>query len=306
MKKSLLFALAVIMLLGSLTACGSKTEDSDNSSIPEVSSQTSENSSQETSKKVLTTSSTATDTEKKDSDSDQKDSDSSSKKSTTSSKKITSSNSSKAASSKSSSSKVTNTNSNTNVIQDNENNNNENNNDNTTVQSEKSNDNNPEINSEIESQEPVSSPDDVSSEPTGDFTADDLVFICGDERISLDENINDVVSKLGEPLRIEKAMSCLNPSLEDKMYIYDGFTINTYPNSDGSEDFVMGIVISSDAYPTEKGVAIGMTYYDMVNAYGNGFTTLGATYRYEDGNKYLSFYVEGDNIAEISIMQNMG
>ena len=316
MKKVLLITLTALFFVLSMSACGSKSDDTNsNANVSHVLYSDDDSSAAET-KQVTTTSSSEsekdTETESKtDSETTDKDTasekDSESKKSSSSSKSETSSASSSsksAASSQSSSSaasSVTTDAQSTAVVSnapiDNQSSENSsaNNTESTSVNNETDKDN-----SDAESDNSSEETSDNDTQSSGEFDESDLVISISGAEIQLEDNINDVVAAFGQPIDIISAPSCKYSGFEDKTYIYDGFTVNTYPNADGSIDYVVGVEVTSDTYETAKGISIGSELDAVFKAYGEEYVTLGSTYRYIIDSKILSFYIEDDKVNSIS------
>lgn len=134
---------------------------------------------------------------------------------------------------------------------------------------------------------------------SGEFTSDDLVFVYNGIKINLDEDINDVIAALGQPVDMISAPSCYYDG-DDKTFVYNGFKINTYP--DGNNDYVVSIELVSDSVSTVKGVTTGMKIDDALAVYGQNYTVNGFNYQYQTGDKYMYFYVQNGVISVIGIV----
>ena len=134
---------------------------------------------------------------------------------------------------------------------------------------------------------------------SGEFTSDDLVFVYNGIKINLDEDINDVIAALGQPVDMISAPSCYYDG-DDKTFVYNGFKINTYP--DGNNDYVVSIELVSDSVSTVKGVSTGMKIDDALAVYGQDYTVNGFNYQYQIGDKYMYFYVQNGVISVIGIV----
>jgi hypothetical protein len=75
----------------------------------------------------------------------------------------------------------------------------------------------------------------------------------------------EMKTALGEPVSTEEAPSCHYEGM-DTVYVYDGFSIQTYRKGDA--DQVAVVTIESPAYPTDKGVKIGDDSDAVKKAYG--------------------------------------
>lgn len=122
------------------------------------------------------------------------------------------------------------------------------------------------------------------------------VFTFNGKEISVNEDITDVVAKLGEPVSYYEAASCAFEGL-DKFYTYASFQVGTYPK-DG-KDVVAFIYFKDDLVETTEGISLYMTKADMEKAYGTATTVSENTYVYEKGNGSITFILEGDEIVSI-------
>jgi len=129
-------------------------------------------------------------------------------------------------------------------------------------------------------------------------TNDETSFVFTHEgmEISVNEDIESVLDKLGEPIAYYEAASCAFEGL-DKFYTYSSFQLDTYPQ-DG-KDMVASIYFKDDLVKTTEGVSLYMTKEDMIAAYGEATTEDGNVYVYEKGNGCLRFILDGKEIISI-------
>jgi len=320
MKKTFAIIFVSLLAFSTMTACGSKSDNANRETSSRVLYSDNDTAEQETKKITASVVSSKSDSDtdagsKNSSDADSKKKDSKNKtavsnmtvssgaESVSSSSVSVSSNNNSSVSVSSAVSTEINSNDNDNVTSEN-------------TEEDNSNDNNGESSSEPQTDGTVS--EEVSDETdtmfdeisdtentfADELNQDDFKADINGTEIKLEDNIEDVVATLGEPIDIIKAPSCKYAGLEDKTYIYDGFTINTYPNFDGSLDYVAGIEITIESFETSRKIKIGSSVEEMLAAYGENFATVGNTYRYILEDRILSFYAEGDVIREISFILN--
>ena len=320
MKKTFAIIFVSLLAFSTMTACGSKSDNANRETSSRVLYSDNDTAEQETKKITASVVSSKSDSDtdagsKNSSDADSKKKDSKNKtavsnmtvssgaESVSSSSVSVSSNNNSSVSVSSAVSTEINSNDNDNVTSEN-------------TEEDNSNDNNGESSSEPQTDGTVS--EEVSDETdtmfdeisdtentfADELNQDDFKAAINGTEIKLEDNIEDVVATLGEPIDIIKAPSCKYAGLEDKTYIYDGFTINTYPNFDGSLDYVAGIEITIESFETSRKIKIGSSVEEMLVAYGENFATVGNTYRYILEDRILSFYAEGDVIREISFILN--
>lgn len=130
----------------------------------------------------------------------------------------------------------------------------------------------------------------VSEEPAivGSYSLEDIAFYYNGEKIYLGDSIESVIEIVGEPTETE-----------DGVYYYDGFTFMAEESEDGLETYVDSVQFFSKDLSTEKGISVGMTYDDIVKAYGDNITVKDGQQRYYIENKYMYFDIPNEVIANI-------
>jgi len=123
-----------------------------------------------------------------------------------------------------------------------------------------------------------------------------FVFSYDGMEISVNEEIESVVAKLGDPVAYYEAASCAFEGL-DKFYTYASFQLDTYPQ-DG-KDMLASIYFKDDLVKTTEGISLYMTKDDMIAAYGEATTVNDNEYIYEKGNGRLRFILKDDEIISI-------
>ena len=126
-----------------------------------------------------------------------------------------------------------------------------------------------------------------------------LAFVTpGGVTVALNENMEDALSDLGDPLSYFESASCAFDGL-DKQYTYSGFEITTRPEEDG--DYVNSILLTDDSAATAEGVYIGCTPEQVSAAYGEGEETAGGL-KYTRGDTALSFIIEDGKVVSIEYL----
>lgn len=121
----------------------------------------------------------------------------------------------------------------------------------------------------------------------------------GSEIIYLNEQMDEVLQRIGEPEKYEEAESCLYNGM-DKSYTYDSMIINTYPMH--GIDYISSIEIIGAGAEILDNAAVGdsvdsiLTYYDE-----NDLIMIDMYYMYETEGYGIVFYRDGDVIKEIEI-----
>lgn len=113
--------------------------------------------------------------------------------------------------------------------------------------------------------------------------------------VSIDQNMADILSAIGEPLQYFEAASCAFTGL-DKTYTYAGFVITTRP--DGEKDYVNSIFLTDDSVTTPEGLYIGVSADEVISTYGKG-TQTETLISYTDGNTTLNFILKNGSVISI-------
>lgn len=143
-----------------------------------------------------------------------------------------------------------------------------------------------------------SAPPAQSAQPGGSDVAE-YVFRSGETRLSIDQDMAEVLSALGEPKEYYEAPSCAFEGL-DKTYTYSGFYLTTRP--DGEKDFVNSIVLTDDSVTTPEGLYIGSTADDVTAAYGESAGATATFIPYTKGNTALNFVLSGGKVISIEYL----
>ena len=113
--------------------------------------------------------------------------------------------------------------------------------------------------------------------------------------IKIDQDMSEVLGAIGEPLSYFEAASCAFEGL-DKTYTYAGFSVMTRP--EGEKDYVNAIFLTDDSLTTAKGIYIGATADEVIEAYGEASKT-DTLISYTDGNTTLNFILKDSKVISI-------
>lgn len=117
--------------------------------------------------------------------------------------------------------------------------------------------------------------------------------------VAVNDDIEDVLAKLGEPDSKFEAKSCAFDGMT-MFYTYQGFEIDTY-EKDG-KNLVATIVITSDLAETKEGVTIGDAESKLESAYGSDCTKTDNTRVYTMGDCKLTFILKDGVIISIEYL----
>lgn len=134
--------------------------------------------------------------------------------------------------------------------------------------------------------------------PAGSFSGNDLTFSYGGANGTLFYDAAGLISALGSPSSVDEAQGCLSNGADMKVYHYGGIDVSVY--LEGGSEILYDITITSGAYPTSKGLAVGMSYADCVAMYGEGTDCGGGLYCYSSSSGYLYISTSGDTVTCIN------
>ncbi len=144
-----------------------------------------------------------------------------------------------------------------------------------------------------------------SSEAPG-FGEEDLSLTVGGEIFDCDTNIETVIAALGDGYEYAEGKSCAYDGL-DKTYAYDAAIFYTNPLAEG--DIVTEIYTESPDVTTSKGLAVGASRDQVVEAYGQPDEDDGYTLYYrvsdEAGEPSLCFDLTGDTVSAIFLTRGL-
>jgi hypothetical protein len=121
-------------------------------------------------------------------------------------------------------------------------------------------------------------------------------FVHSGITIAIDADFAPILIALGEPRSYFESESCAFEGL-DKIYTYNGFEIDTYPQKD--DDFVSSIVLKDDTVSTAEGLSIGASRAEMEAAYGIPRENDNGQLVYEKDGMRLCFILDGEMVISI-------
>ena len=154
--------------------------------------------------------------------------------------------------------------------------------------------NSPAVNNPGENGDP--DVDETEPPPANDPVVPDAFFFkMGDVIINMDENIDYVIEKVGEPLGRFEQESCAFEG-NDIIFSYPGIQIYTYPA--GENNFIHTIGFFDDSVRTaEGGIRMGSNIQAVIDVYGNDFSYETGVYKYSRGLTVLEFLVDDDDMV---------
>jgi len=139
-------------------------------------------------------------------------------------------------------------------------------------------------------------PDDpVDEDPA---TPDTFSFKVGDFIIEMDQEIETVISRIGEPLGKIERPSCAFDGI-DIIFSYPGIQIYTYPVGNGNYIHTIGL-FDDTVRTAEGGIRLGHNIQRALDFYGDDYSYETGMYKYMRGLTALQFLVEDEIIIGIT------
>lgn len=114
--------------------------------------------------------------------------------------------------------------------------------------------------------------------------------------IAVDTDAAPIVEKLGEPKSYFESPSCAAEGI-GKLYTYDDFEIQTYP--DGDTDLILYVLLRTDNVATDEGIDLSSSKDDIIAAYGDPTSEATGSMTYEKNGTKLVFIFDGDSLISI-------
>lgn len=141
--------------------------------------------------------------------------------------------------------------------------------------------------------------DESNGEPTpevndGPKNPTAFSFKMGEVLIEMDEDISNIINRLGEPLGILEQPSCAFDGT-DRIFSYPGVQIYTYPK--GNADHIHTIGFFDDSIVTTEGkIRLGSSIRDAIETYGDNYSFETGMYTFTRGLTFLEFLVDDNDI----------
>jgi hypothetical protein len=148
---------------------------------------------------------------------------------------------------------------------------------------------------------PVGENEPDASVVDGPVAADSFFFMMGDVRIEMDQDIEYVITNVGEPLGRFEDESCAFDGM-DIIFSYPGIQIYTYPAGAGNYIHTIGFFDDTSIYSVtaEGGLRLGSSIQDIIDAYGDDYSYETGLYRFTRGLTVLEFLVEDGMVKGIT------
>jgi len=135
----------------------------------------------------------------------------------------------------------------------------------------------------------------ATNEPS---VSDTFFFKMGDVVIEMDQDIDQVINNVGEPLGRFEAQSCAFDGI-DIIFSYPGIQIYTYPA--GAGNYIHTIGFFDDTVRTAEGnIRLGTRIQNVFDVYGEDYSYETGMYRFTRGLTVLEFLVEDDIVMGIT------
>ena len=126
-------------------------------------------------------------------------------------------------------------------------------------------------------------------------------FQVGQTGIAIDAPAKAILDALGAWSDYAESPSCAFEGM-DKIYTYAGFEIETYCLS--GVDYVAAVHLLDDSVATQKGIRIGSTSQEVLNAYGTPTSQNDTSLVYSAKGMKLQFLLRNGTVTNIQYLKN--
>ena len=128
-------------------------------------------------------------------------------------------------------------------------------------------------------------------------TGKTYTFVHNNVKINTNDLVDPLISALGSDYSYKESPSCAYTGM-DKFYIYNGFSIYTYPDND-AVDHVLQVVLTDDSLSTPEGLTLGDAASKVTDLYGEPAKKSDSSYLYTDGTTNLVITIKNDVVSAI-------
>lgn len=129
-------------------------------------------------------------------------------------------------------------------------------------------------------------------------------FKKGTLEIAVDADATPILAALGAYKAYDATPSCAFAG-EDKIYVYDGFQLQTYQKTAGGADYVYSVVLTDDTYTTSEGIAIGSTSSLVLEKYGTPDEKTDTSITYSTARESLRFLIKDGSVTSVQYLKNV-
>lgn len=122
-------------------------------------------------------------------------------------------------------------------------------------------------------------------------------FVHNNVKITPNDLVDPLITALGSDYSYYESPSCAYIGM-DKCYVYSGFSIYTYPDTD-AVDHVLQVVLTDDSLSTPEGLILGDTKDKVIELYGNDYKESDGSYSYTRGKTSLVIITKNDRVVSI-------
>ena len=125
-------------------------------------------------------------------------------------------------------------------------------------------------------------------------------FQSGPVSVAIDAEAESVLSALGEWRNYSESPSCAFVGL-DKVYVYAGFRIQTYPLE--GKDYIYSVELTDDSVTTPEGITIGSGADQVKSAYGTPAEESATLLLYKGEGVNLQFILRDGKVTNIQYLR---
>ena len=130
--------------------------------------------------------------------------------------------------------------------------------------------------------------------------AKSYVFKSGNVSVAIDDEAAGILTALGEWHNYSESPSCAFNGL-DKVYVYAGFRIQTYPLN--GKDYIYSVELTDDSVTTPEGITIGTDSDQVKAAYGTPTEESATLLLYKGDGVNLQFILRDGKVTNIQYLR---
>ncbi len=131
----------------------------------------------------------------------------------------------------------------------------------------------------------------------GGDTGKTFAFVHNNIKIAPNALVGPLITALGSDYEYFESPSCAFIGM-DKIYMYKGFHIYTYPD-DKAVDHVLQIILTDDSVSTPEGLMIGHPAAKVTELYGTNYEQSGENFAYTLGKTSLKVIIKDGRVSSI-------
>ena len=138
----------------------------------------------------------------------------------------------------------------------------------------------------------------IGGETTGGTdTSKAFSFVYNNVKLTPNSLVAPLITALGSDYQYYESPSCAFIGM-DKIYVYKGFSIYTYPD-DKAVDHILQVILTDDSVATPEGLMLGHSAEKVTEIYGTNYEMSGENFAYTLGKTRLDILTKDGKVHSI-------